>query len=332
MPVSDAAEVQTAGRKRTASELTPCRPLLKWPGGKRSELPLIAPRIPEHSRYFEPFFGGGSVYFDAIDAESHANDLHPDLMEFYRCVKQDDERFFKHLYSIVEDWELAPLVERDAIYYDCRERYNASTLTTVQRAADFFLLRELAYGGMFRVNANGHFNVPFGRAYAKNKNLREKVDHLRSDAVVAKLKRLNLSALDFADFLDCFEFCQEDFMFVDPPYDSSFSKYDTVDFAEQDQRRLAEALVRFTGRFMLVCKATPLIEDLYHGAEHLRVHHYEYQYKFNIKGRFPRSSTHAMITNYDPFLSRERRADDAPELMCVSGSRRSPLHNRPRSS
>lgn len=55
---------------------------------------------------------------------------------------------------------------------------------------------------------------------------------------------------------------------------------------------------------MLVCKATPLIEDLYHGVEHLRVHHYEYRYKFNIKGRFSRSSTHAMITNYDPFSSR----------------------------
>ncbi|MXW95086.1 MAG: DNA adenine methylase [Acidimicrobiaceae bacterium] len=185
-PVSDGADVQTASRERTGSRLTPCRPLLKWPGGKRSELPLIAPRVPEHSRYFEPFFGGGSVYFDAIDAESHANDLHPDLMEFYRCVKNDDERFFQHLYSIVEDWERAPLVGRDAIYYECRERYNASAPTTVQRAADFFLLRELAYGGMFRVNANGRFNVPFGRAYAKNKNLREKVDHLRSEAVVAK--------------------------------------------------------------------------------------------------------------------------------------------------
>ena len=299
MPVSDAAAVRTAGREHADRGLAPCRPLLKWPGGKRSELPLIAPRIPEHSRYFEPFFGGGSVYFAAIDAESFANDLHPDLMEFYRCVKHGDERFFQHLYSIVDDWELASLVGRDAIYYDCRDRYNASPPTTAQRAADFFLLRELAYGGMFRVNANGHFNVPFGRAYAKSKNLREKVDHLRSDAVVAKMERLNLSALDFADFLDCFEFCQDDFMFVDPPYDSSFSKYDTLDFAEQDQRRLAKALMQFTGRFMLVCKATPLIEDLYHGVEHLRVHHYEYQYKFNIKGRFSRSSTHAMITNYE---------------------------------
>ena len=88
-------------------------------------------------------------------------------------------------------------------------------------------------------------------------------------------------------------------MFVDPPYDSSFSKYDTLEFSEQDQRRLAEALMQFAGRFMLVCKATPLIEDLYGGVEHLRVHHYEYQYKFNIKGRFSRSSTHAMITNYE---------------------------------
>ncbi len=279
----------------------PCRPLLKWPGGKRSELPRIKPCIPDHRRYFEPFFGGGSVFFDIVDVLAYANDLHPDLMMFYRCVKQQHVDFFDLLFARVDEWEQGSFEYKNAMYYECRDRYNATSRPTIRRAVDFFLLRELAYGGMCRVNSNGHFNVPFGRAYARNKNLREKVTYLVSPLVQAKMQLLEVSSLDFIDFLNRFDFDADDFMFVDPPYDSSFSKYDRTDFDEHDQRRLAECLANFKGRFMLVCKLTPLIESLYRGIRY-SVRQYECNYKFNIKGRFSRSSTHVMIANYDLVL------------------------------
>ena len=277
-----------------------CKPLLKWPGGKRSELPFIVPRIPQHNRYFEPFFGGGSVYFDAIFSPAHVNDLHTDLMLFYRCVQEQEESFFDFLYYQIGVWEEATLYGRDNLYYEVRSRYNANNCPTEHRAADFFLLRELAYGGMFRVNSNGEFNVPFGRAYGRNKDLRSKVDNLKSPDVRAKMSLLELHSYDFADFLDRFDFNSSDFMFVDPPYDTSFSKYHQMDFNEADQVRLAEYLSRFEGRFMLVCKLTPAIEELYLDCDRYYVSQYEFQYKFNIKGRFSRSSTHVLITNYDP--------------------------------
>lgn len=279
--------------------LTPsCRPLLKWPGGKRSELPFISPFIPSHVRYFEPFFGGGSVFFDAITVRSYANDLHPDLMVFYACVRARETCFFDLLLKRVEEWETGTLEDRGFMYYECRTRYNAGQQTTAERAVDFFLLRELAYGGMFRVNRSGHFNVPFGRAYGKNKNLREKVEHLMAPAVQAKMDLLDMSMLDFEEFLNRFKFNQNDFMFVDPPYDTRFSKYDQTVFDESDQRRLAECLENFEGKFMLICKLTPLVEHLY-CRNGFRICQYESNYKFNIKGRFSRSSTHVRITNYD---------------------------------
>ena len=83
-----------------------CKPLLKWPGGKRSELPMIVPKIPRHERYLEPFFGGGggSVYFDTISARSCAvNDIHPDLMGFYSVVKNQCERFFSELNGRIQN-------------------------------------------------------------------------------------------------------------------------------------------------------------------------------------------------------------------------------------
>ena len=275
-----------------------CRPLLKWPGGKRAELPFITPFIPPHGRYFEPFFGGGSVFFDAIEVPSHANDVHPDLMVFYSRVKANDTEFFRLLFQSVDEWENGTLEDRDSMYYECRTRYNSVRASGSERAADFFLLRELAFGGMFRVNRNGDFNVPFGRAYGRNKNLREKVEFLMAPAVQAKMELLELSTDDFEAFLGRFEFNCDDFMFVDPPYDTRFSKYDQTVFDESDQRRLAACLEEFTGRFMLICKLTPLVESLYFGRG-FRVYQYDRNYTFNIKGRFSRSSTHVRVTNYD---------------------------------
>ena len=113
---------------------------------------------------------------------------------------------------------------------------------------------------------------------------------------------LELHSYDFANFLDRFDFNSSDFMFVDPPYDTSFSKYHTIEFNEADQVRLAECLSKFEGQFMLVCKLTPAIRELYLDCGKYYVSQYEFQYKFNIKGRFSRSSTHMLITNYDPHI------------------------------
>ena len=220
-------------------------------------------------------------------------------MGIYACVQRQDAVFFGLLDDWIVEWEGASFDERNAMYYTVRNRYNANSRSATAQAADFFLLRELAYGGMFRVNSRGEFNVPFGRAYAFNKNLREKVDHLRSDVVREKMMCANLEAMDFRDFLDGHDFNGNDFMFVDPPYDTRFSKYDRHDFDGNDQARLAEWLRKYPGQFMLICKLTPMVEHLYLKYPQWHVYRYQREYRFNIKGRFPRSVTHVMVMNYD---------------------------------
>ena len=217
------------------------QPILKWPGGKRAELPIIEPHIPPHGRYFEPFFGGGSVFFHCIDTENaYANDLNTDLMAFYRCVKKRNPTFFKALYDWIDVWDRKRLEGRTDMYYEARQLYNTSRKRSVVRSVYFFLIRELAYGGMFRRNGNGAFNVPFGRVYGQSNGLlRRKADRLLSEEIQDKLKRLTLHNADFNDFLDQYQFSSSDFMFVDPPYDTSFSTYDE-DFIRCDQVRLGE--------------------------------------------------------------------------------------------
>ena len=276
---------------------TACQPLLKWPGGKRSELSWIKPLVPFHNRYIEPFFGGGSVFFSSINVPTFANDLHPDLMSFYACVQERRTIFFDLLSDFVNEWESGTLAHREAMYYRSRDRYNASVTFTDRRTADFFMLRQLAYGGMFRVNSEGSFNVPFGKAYGRSdRGLRKKVEYLRTPAVQAKMRLLTLSTLDFEQLLRDVDIRADDFVFLDPPYDTSFSKYHS-DFTELDQERLAACLENLTGKFMLVSKLTPLIERLY-CSNGYNVRQYDFGYKFNIKGRFSRSSTHILVTNY----------------------------------
>ena len=275
----------------------PCSPLIKWPGGKRSELPSIAPLVPDHDRYFEPFFGAGSVFFGLIECEAWGNDLHPDLILLHELVAAQDDDFFDAIHDFLAAWERSTLDGREELYYERRDRYNAQSGPDACRAADFFVLRELAYGGMFRFNSKGEFNVPFGRAYGQSGTVATKIRRLTCPAVQAKLARLNLSSLDFADFLGKHQFGLTDFMFVDPPYDTAFSNYVVGGFDADDQRRLAEALLNFDGRFMLVCKITPLIEDLYFN-EGLNVWEYDANYRFNIKSRFSRDTRHAMVMNY----------------------------------
>ncbi len=273
-----------------------CKPLMKWPGGKSSELSEIVRLIPGHNRYFEPFFGGGSVFFDAIYKPSFVNDINPDLMGFYRCVKKQEASFFKSLDNFLERWE-SRQDKRKSIYLEIRERYNNTTKTTPQKIVDFFILREFAFGGMFRFNSSGEFNVPFGNGYA-NKNIRSKIDYLRSKMVRTKMNMVDLYNCDFEVFMRRFTFSTSDFMFVDPPYNCSFTKYGADDFFEEDQRRLATALLGYKGKFMLVCQYTPLIKDLYKN-KGLFLHAYEKRYKFNIKGRFNQTVKHLAITNYD---------------------------------
>ena len=240
-------------------------------------------------------------FFHAIDTMAHGNDTHRDLMIFYECVKNKCPIFSRLLYDWITGWEKSSLEGKSAMYYKVRDRYNKNNnATPSHRAVDFFLLRELAYGGMFRENAKGEFNVPFGRAYAHNKNLRGKVDYLHSGEVRTKMKQLTLHTLDFGVFLDQFDFNHDDFMFVDPPYDTSFSKYGCSDFDTSDQIRLSEHLKKFKGRFLLVCKLTPLTEKLYTQHHNFQVLYYNCRYKFNIKGRFPRESVHIRVTNYVP--------------------------------
>jgi len=240
-------------------ELRIASPILKWAGGKGALLSQFAPYFPQpkqYKRYFEPFLGGAAVFFHLQPAQSFLYDLNPQLIEVYTVVRDS-----------VEDLIAALKIHRnDRDYFHAIRAQQLSTLTPVERAARFIFLNRTCYNGLYRVNRQGQFNVPFGRytnlTICNEQGLR-RASH--------SLQQAQLEAADFEVVLGLA--ASNDFIYFDPPYEplsptSSFTSYTSKGFSRADQHRLADAFRTLDARgclLMLSNSSAPLIYDLYQG-------------------------------------------------------------------
>lgn len=168
--------------------------------------------------------------------------------------------------------------------------FNDLTDKTYSDAVLYYYINKTAYSGMIRYNAKGEFNVPFGR-YA----------HLNTSSVTLYHSRLLQRAEIFnVDYSRIFEMCNEDdFVFLDPPYDCVFSDYGNEQykdgFNEDSHRRLAQDFANLPCKAMMVIGKTPLTEELYGNNI---VDEYQKSYAVNIRNRFKSAATHIVVANY----------------------------------
>jgi DNA adenine methylase len=189
---------------------------------------------------------------------------------------------------------------RSSMYMGVRARYNAARRADrwdAIRAADFLFLREFTYAAMFRFNARDEFNVPYGGISYNRKSLVDKARLLFGAPMLARLVNTDFQSRDFEPFLAAAELSSDDFVFVDPPYDSDFSAYDNRPFDGQDQVRLERVLAALPARVMVVIKDAPAIRTLY-GSGRWNVVQAPKTYMWTIKSRNDRLATHLTITNY----------------------------------
>jgi DNA adenine methylase len=187
-------------------------------------------------------------------------------------------------------------------YTTLRSRYNLGRRLgerSARQAALFFFLREYAYAAMFRFNSKGDFNVPYGGISYNRKAFSAKIGRLQGPLAVRRLQSSTLSNADFAQFLDRFSPERNDFVFLDPPYDSDFSNYDLHAFGKNDHRRLAALMAELPCAFQMVVKSTPDVLEIY-GQDDWNVVAFDKKYMWTIKERNNRDATHLMITNYHP--------------------------------
>ena len=210
----------------------PLAPFLKWPGGKRWAASHIAAKVLERlkNRYIEPFLGGGAVFFHLRPtARCVLSDINADLINVYRIVRDYPE-------EIIE--QLTCLRVSKSFYYRLR---GAEPTDPMSRAARFLYLNRTAFGGMYRVNVDGEFNVPYGGGERTPAILWE--TSILRDAAAA-LKGVALVKSDFEAVLD--SAAAGDVAYCDPTYtvthdQNGFIRYNERNFSWSDQERLAKA-------------------------------------------------------------------------------------------
>jgi len=177
------------------------------------------------------------------------------------------------------------------------QRENAKTVSLEEKIANFYFIREYCYGSMFRYNRKGEFNIPYGGIGYNKKDFKKKINYLFSQKITRHFEDVEIYNLDFEECLNRVNLSADDFIFLDPPYDSDFSDYEGVAFDKSDQQRLADFLKKTPAKFILIIKKTEYIQQLYQGTDTLTIFDFDKQYTYNVRSRNNRAVSHLIITN-----------------------------------
>jgi DNA adenine methylase len=213
-------------------------------------------------------------------------------------------KYLEKIKNILPEKDIIDNIEtalKSSFYMHFRYIYNNIAKYKIKiniQSVIFLFIRNFAYSGMFRYNSDGHFNVPYGGIGYNRKNYQKKVDYLKSQKLLNLLNRTTIGNLDFEDFLKKYVPRKNDFIFLDPPYDSEFSTYSQNEFTKDDHTRLANYLInRCKGKWMLVIKKTNLIKKLYFNSK-LNITVFDKAYLVSFMNRNNKNTKHLLITNY----------------------------------
>ena len=189
---------------------------------------------------------------------------------------------------------------KSALYMYYRHLHNnQKNLSNHLNSAIYYFIRNYSYSSMFRYNSKGEFNVPYGGIGYNSNRLRDKIAYLRSNNLADRLKSTVIENKDFINFFEGKQVNINDFIFLDPPYDTEFSTYDKNKFNFNDQKRLAELLInRLNCNWMLVIKNTEFIYGLYKNKHNVFINNFDKKYAVSFMNRNDRKTEHLMITNY----------------------------------
>ena len=236
------------------------KPFLRWAGGKQWISNRLSKLIfPAHGTYYEPFLGGGSLYFAAQPPRAILSDVNQRLIETYTRLRDTP----LELIDILAMW-----ANNEHTYYKVRQM---DFDDAIARAAQFIYLNRTCWNGLYRVNKQGKFNVPFGH------HGRTVFDPQHLIAVSQSLKKAELYQADFNQILKRAR--EGDFIYLDPPYTSlhgsnGFRQYNERLFSWHDQQRLGRTATRLAERGCKVVVSNadhePVVE-LYPGFSYTRV-------------------------------------------------------------
>ncbi|MEA5602755.1 DNA adenine methylase [Nostoc sp. UHCC 0252] len=232
------------------------RPFLKWAGGKSRLIQQYIPYFPKsYKNYYEPFLGGGAVFFYLQPSAAVLTDINAELINTYCCVRDRVEE----LISLLKEHKIR---HNKDYYYSVR---NYSGGTEIEKAARLIYLNKTCFNGLYRVNSQGKFNVPLGR-YENPNICSESLLQVASEA----LSHAKIKQADFTEVLN-HATSSDDFIYFDPPYypvseTSYFTAYSSYRFAEDQQVELKDVFEKLAGcgvQVMLSNSDCEFIRNLY---------------------------------------------------------------------
>lgn len=237
-------------------------PFIKWVGGKKRLLNELKIFFPEkYNKYYEPFLGGGSVFFNFSPKNATIGDLNKQLINCYLTIRDNFDELKEKLLELQNK-------NTSEEYYELRKEFNKlkqDNSNIIYVSALFIYLNKAGYGGVYRENSKGGFNVPYGKY--KSLNLYDEKKFIEIKKVLEN-KNINILNSDYKDIIK--DAKKGDFIYLDPPYykenKTSFTKYQKQDFNEDNQKELFNLLNSLDKKgvyFLLSNSNTEFIKSLY---------------------------------------------------------------------
>ncbi len=273
------------------------KPFVKWVGGKRQllsqfrKLNLYPPDKFDikTGKYFEPFAGGGAVFFDLLPEKAYLSDLNKELIITYNVIKNNVEGLITSLKKHKTDKE----------YFLKVRAQNPNSLSDVAIASRFIFLNKTCFNGLYRVNLKGQFNVPFGKY--KNPMI---CDEINLRKVSKALQNVEIKHQDYKEVLKKAK--KGDFVYFDPPYypiskTAKFTAYTANAFLDKEQIELRDTVLELHKRgclIMLSNSDTPFINKIYSGFKGIKISKVEAGRAINSDGAGRGKITEVLVTNY----------------------------------
>lgn len=234
-------------------------PIVKWVGGKRQLMFELIKNMPKsYNRYFEPFIGGGALFFELQPDNAYISDMNEELINLYKVVRYNVDE----LVADLQKHDISKEYFMEIRNIDRTEEYK--NWSNIQKASRFIYLNRTCFNGMYRVNSKGEFNVPFG--HYKNPRIVDENNLINCSNL---LQRTEIRHADFSEILTKVQ--EGDFVYFDPPYvplsaTSSFTSYtkDGFDIDMQFKLRdVCDELDTMGVNFLLSNSDTKLVNELY---------------------------------------------------------------------
>ncbi|WP_314516980.1 DNA adenine methylase [uncultured Streptococcus sp.] len=272
------------------------QPFTKWTGGKRQLLPVIKELMPKtYNRYFEPFVGGGALFFDLAPKHAVINDFNAELINCYQQIKDNPQ-------ELIEILKVHQEYNSKEYYLDLRSAdrdERIDMMSEVQRAARILYMLRVDFNGLYRVNSKNQFNVPYGR-YKNPKIVDENLvsaisTYLNNNQIEIKKGDFEKAVLDVQP---------RDFVYFDPPYiplseTSAFTSYTHEGFSYDDQVRLRDTFKKLsdTGAYVMLSNSSSfLVEELYRD---FNIHYVEATRTNGAKSSSRGKISEIIVTNYE---------------------------------